>query len=102
MLIPHVMEYNYSGALEKFAILAQKMGVSVDKLAPEKAALDGCAKVAELTQEIGIPKHLKSFGITESMIPQLASMSMQLTGAINNNPGLFTEKAVTQILRKIL
>jgi alcohol dehydrogenase len=102
ILIPHVMEHNYSGALEKFAILAQKMGVSVDKLVPEKAALAGCAKVAELTQEIGIPKHLKSFGITESMIPQLTSMSMQLTGAINNNPRLFTEKVVAQILRKIL
>jgi alcohol dehydrogenase class IV len=102
ILIPHVMEYNHGGAIEKFVILAQKMGVSVDKLAPKEAALAGCARVAELTQEIGIPKHLGSFGITEVMIPQLASMSMQLTGAINNNPRLFTDETVMQILRKVL
>ena len=102
MLIPHVMEYSHKSAVEKFVILAQKMGVPVGKLAPEEAALAGCKKVAELTQHIGIPKHLKSFGVTESMLPQIVSMSMQLTGAINNNPGLFTEKAAMQILQKIL
>lgn len=52
------------GVVEKFAILAQKMGISVDKLPLEKAALAGCARVAEFAQEIGIPKHLRSFGIT--------------------------------------
>ncbi len=102
MLIPHVMEYSHKSAVEKFVILAQKTGVPVDKLAPEEAALAGCKKVAELTQNIGIPQHLKSFGVTESMLPQLVSMSMQLTGAINNNPGLFTKEAAMQILQKIL
>jgi len=102
MLIPHVMEYNHESAVEKFVILAQKMGISVETLAPQKAAFASCAKMVELTHEIGIPKHLKSFSITEPMISQLASMTMQLKGAIDNNPRLFTDETAVQIFRKVI
>jgi alcohol dehydrogenase len=102
MLIPHVMKYNLSSALDKFVTIARIIGVPVDKLTQEQAALAACEKVDELTMNIGIPRHLSSFGVTESSIAQLVSNAMLLTRVINNNPRVITEEDIKKLIREVL
>ncbi|MGP7818611.1 iron-containing alcohol dehydrogenase [Niallia sp. 01092] len=66
-----VMEYNWMGEPEKFARIAQALGVNVHGLSLEEAAKAAVREVYQLVQDVKIPT-LAEQGVPAEEIPKLA------------------------------
>lgn len=77
MLLPHAMAYTVQGNPEKFAKVAQIMGVNTTGMTTMEKARAAISAVEELNRDIGLPSRLREVGVTEDKIPQLAHDAMQ-------------------------
>src|SRR5258706_8707858 len=77
-LLPHVMDFNRSAAPDRYATVGETMGTKKDA----KAAVD---HIFALNETIGIPAHLRTVGMDEGLIPNMAKDAM-LSGNILVNP----------------
>lgn len=98
ILLPYVMEYNLRGATQRYARLAEALGVPPRSDAAETARL-GAARVRELCAECGIEMGLGRHGIPEDAIPHLAEAAMKVTRLLKNNPREMTAEAAQAIYR---
>ena len=78
VLLPHVMDFNRDAAPERLAVVGEALGAAKDG----RAAVD---HVFWLNEEIGIPKGLRTVGVSEDAIPSMAKDAM-LSGNILVNP----------------
>ncbi len=63
IMLPHVMEYNLEENPARFVLIADAMGVNVDKLSSEQAARAAVAAVRDLQKSAGLTQTLKDFGV---------------------------------------
>ncbi|HLR32472.1 MAG TPA: iron-containing alcohol dehydrogenase, partial [Fodinibius sp.] len=70
-MLPAVMEYNWMGAPEKFARIAQALGVNVEGLSTEEAAKASVREVENLVRELNIPT-LREQGVNPDEIDRYA------------------------------
>jgi choline dehydrogenase len=77
-----VCEYNAPAAPERYARIAQGLGVDIGGLSPLEAATAGVEEIYRLTDEVGIPS-LAELGFSEdeiSMLARIAYEDPQTTG----------------------
>ena len=98
ILLPHVMEYNLTARLEKFATVAQALGEDVDGLSPGDAGSLAVEQVRQLNGDLGMPARLRDVGVRVSGIPKLARAAMS-SGNIAVNPRQTTLTDVEQLFR---
>lgn len=84
VLLPYVMEFNLSAAPERYARIAEALGVEGSGLGLGKAK-QGIAKIRDLINKSGSPSDLSSFNIPESDIKKMAEMAMTIDRLLNNN-----------------
>ncbi|MBU1274169.1 MAG: iron-containing alcohol dehydrogenase [Proteobacteria bacterium] len=101
MLAP-VMRFNLVGNLIKFAEVAEFMGQPVEGLSLREAAEMAVEAVWELADDLGVPKSLKQFGVTEEHLPALAQGVMKVTRLLANNPRTITAADAEKIYRQAL
>lgn len=77
IFLPLVCEFNMIACVEKYADVAEAMGVNICGLTPRDAALAGIEAIRKLSSDIGIPSGLAELGMKESDIPKLAEASMK-------------------------
>lgn len=77
VLLPHTMTYTVQSNPEKFARVAQVMGVPTDGKSTMESARMAIRAVEELNSDIGLPRRLRDVGVTEDKINQLAHDAMQ-------------------------
>ncbi|MFH1080191.1 MAG: iron-containing alcohol dehydrogenase [Pseudomonadota bacterium] len=63
IMLPHVMAYNLEETPDRFALIADAMGVDVDKLSAEEAAKAAVQAVKDLQQATGLTQTLKDFDV---------------------------------------
>ncbi len=85
LLLPYVMEYNYSANPKKYAEVAVALGCNRENT-DEETARAGIAKIRELIKDCGIPARLSDLNIPKESIQQMAEEAMQITRLLNNNP----------------
>lgn len=85
LLLPYVMEFNYSAAPKKYAEVAIALGCSRQD-SDEETAKAGIAKVRELIEACGIPARLRDVDIPKEAIPQMAEDALKITRLLINNP----------------
>ena len=85
MLIPHVMRFNRKAQPQKFADIAEALGVDVRGLSVEEAGLKGIEKVEELCRSLGVPEYLDEIGIDKARVHDMAITALQ-DGVGMNNP----------------
>ncbi|TYP95853.1 alcohol dehydrogenase class IV [Sphingobacterium allocomposti] len=85
LLLPYVMEYNYTAAPKRYADVAVALGCP-RKQTEEETALSGIAKVKELIKDCGIPARLREVGIPREALPTMAEDAMKITRLLVNNP----------------
>lgn len=85
MLIP-VMEFNLIGNLDRFAKVAEFMGVNVRGMSPREAALRGLEEMRTLAMDLNVPQHLRDFGVKKEDVPGLAEAVLLVTRLLANNP----------------
>ena len=78
-----VCEFNAPAAPERYARIAQGLGVDVDGLPPLDAALAGVEEVYRLTDDVGIPS-MEELGFAEDEIPMLALIAFEDPQTIGN------------------
>lgn len=85
VLLPYVMEFNCGACAEKYARIAETMGVppSLPMSAKASAAAD---KVVSLSRAVGIPRSLQEIGVPEEAILEMAQAALKVTRLLRNNP----------------
>lgn len=101
ILLPKVMKYNYKGAIDKFADIAEILGVDISKMSKEEAAKAAGEEIARLNAEIGIPDNITSINVTEDMFPDIIDGTMGYR-LLWMNPIEFTQELGYQILKESL
>jgi len=86
VMLPAVMVYNLPAAHEKFALVAEAMGETVDGMSLREAAYQSVEAVDSLIEDCGIYNTLKDFGIKETDFPELAKVAMTVARPLANNP----------------
>lgn len=96
MLLPYVMEYNYSAAPARYAGVALALGCEreTDDMA---TARKGIEKIKELVAACGIPLRLRDAGIPRGAIPQMARDAMKIQRLLKNNPREISESDAIHI-----
>jgi len=78
-----VCDYNASASPERYARIAQGLGVNLDGLSSLEAARAGVEEVYRLTDAVGIPS-LQELGFSEDEIPMLAQIAYDDPQTIGN------------------
>ncbi len=78
-----VMEYNWMGEPEKFARIAQALGVNIHGMTQEEAAKAAVREVYRLVRDVQIPT-LEQQGVPAEMIPRLAEEAYRDPQTIGN------------------
>ncbi|MCG2659268.1 MAG: iron-containing alcohol dehydrogenase [Kiritimatiellae bacterium] len=99
VLLPYVMEFNWQTCEAKYARIGEALGVSAD-LSVDQKAKAAVAKVAALSQAVGIPRSLKEIGIPETALPEMAQAAMKVTRLLQNNPRELTLADAEVIYRR--
>jgi len=98
ILLPYVMEFNRPACEEKFAKIADALGIDGGGVSDKASA--AVKAVVELSKDVGIPQHLRDINIPEDAIPQMAVGAMKVTRLLNNNPREMMEDDARWIYEK--
>ena len=101
MLLPTIMRWNASAALDKYVDIAKAVGVYRDGMTREAAAEAACDEIANLSRRVGIPAHLSELGITEKDIDALADQA-SADVCTPGNPRPVTREDIVALYRQIL
>jgi len=63
IMLPHLMAYNLGEKPERFAMIADAMGVKIDGMTSEQAAQAAVQAVKDLQKAVGLTQTLKDFGV---------------------------------------
>ncbi|MFP5595789.1 1,3-propanediol dehydrogenase [Kluyvera sp. 142486] len=99
VLLPHVCRYNLIANPEKFADIATFMGENVSGLSTMDAAELAINAIARLSNDVGIPQHLRDLGVKEADFPYMAEMALK-DGNAFSNPRKGNEKEIVEIFRQ--
>lgn len=85
LLLAPVMEFNLPMAVDRYAKVAELMGVG-ESLGAEDRARAGIDAVRQLLASCGIPSSISHLGIPRDAIPDMAASAMKIKRLLDNNP----------------
>ncbi len=99
LLLPIVMEYNMSAALDKYCDIAKAMGVDISGMTKEDGAKAAVDAVKKLSLDLNIPQTLREIKIPKDALEQLSKDAFAdvCTGG---NPREITEKDILELYQK--
>ena len=97
IMLPHVMNFNKTGNLRKFAKIAEAMGENVEGLSMYEAADRSIEAVKNLLQAVQIPFRLSQYGISRDDLPKLVEGGMKQARLFVPNPRDLTPEDVRSI-----
>jgi alcohol dehydrogenase class IV len=100
IMLPHVMDFNKTGNLQKFAKIAEAMGEKVEGLPLYEAAERSVEAVRRLLSMVQIPFRLSQYGISRGDLPRLVAGGMRQARLFVPNPRDLTEGDVKTIYEK--
>jgi alcohol dehydrogenase class IV len=86
ILLPSVMAFNLVGNERRFAAMARAMGLQVDALSDAEAGAAFVDALTHLNADLGVPPHLRGWGIDESHLDGLVEGASKVTRLLDNNP----------------
>ena len=97
IMLPHVVDYNKIGNLNKYAYIAQAMGENIEGLSAYQAAEKLVTSLSRLLEILHIPTKLSAYGISAEDIPKLVEGGMKQSRLFVPNPRNLTEEDVKNI-----
>jgi aldehyde dehydrogenase (NAD+) len=85
ILLPYVMHFNLEECADRYAMVAEAMGLGAWNLPELEAGKKAADAVWELTKKIGLPQKLREVGVPEDGLATAADLSLS-DGAIVYNP----------------
>lgn len=80
-----VMQYNLKAVPERYADVAEAMGVDTSDLSTEESAMESVEAVERLIDRVDLPSSLRDLGVAEDDLPEIAEKSLD-TIEIHDNP----------------
>jgi len=100
ILLPHVMLFNLECCADRYALVAQAMGLNTCDVSDEAAGRAAAEAIWELTRRMGLPQRLREAGVPEEGLAAAAELSLS-DGSIVYNPRLvFEAEEVLAIFRE--
>jgi alcohol dehydrogenase len=99
--LPYVAEYNMLTRPEKFARIAQVMGIETDGMTSTESAQAAISAIRSLCDDIHIPRNLREIGVKEEAIPQMARLAFEANYNLWN-PRYTTEKDFVELFHKAM
>lgn len=96
ILLPRVMRFNLPINLQKFADIAEALGVDIRGLSLREAAEKAVLEVEMLSRDVGIPETLDEIGVSKDQIPAMVERAL-IDPVINTNPRPVTAGDAEQI-----
>ena len=101
LLLPTIMEFNMSAALDKYVQIAKAMGVYCSSMTTEQAAQAAVDAVKQLSVNVGIPQHLTDLGIAEADLPRLSEAAFADV-CTPGNPREVSVEEILELYKKVL
>ena len=98
ILLPHVCEFNLIACPQRYAKIAELMGVNISGLTVTDAAFAAIAAIRELSESIGIPSGLTVLGVKEADHSVMAK-NAQNDACMLTNPRKANEAQVIEIFK---
>jgi alcohol dehydrogenase len=98
VLLPHVCEFNLIACPDRYAKIAQLMGVNIDGLTVNEAADEAIQAIRQLSAAIGIPSGLNELGVKEADLAIMAE-NAQKDACMLTNPRKATHAQVVDIFK---
>ncbi len=76
ILLPPVMEFNFSHATEKYAEIARALGIDTSSMDNDEAGRAAIDKIRAFNRELKMPKGLGDAGLDRAKIPKLGADAM--------------------------
>lgn len=96
---PPVMRFNLQEVPGRYAEVAQAMGLDVSNDSVEEAARAAVQAVEDLIDAVDLPSNLRSLGVAEADLPDIANMAMD-TIEIHDNPREATAEDLLRLVRE--
>jgi aldehyde dehydrogenase (NAD+) len=100
ILLPHVMLFNLESCADRYALVAQAMGLDTRKLSDEEAARAAADAIWELTRRMGLPQRLREAGVMEEGLAAAADLSLSDGSIVYNPRPVFEVEEVLAIYRE--
>lgn len=101
ILLPHVLEYNYIAAPEKYRQIAECLGENTAGLSTHAASRLTLKAVKELVSDLEVPQSLSAIGLHPEQIDLLSSLAV-LDVCMTTNPRDMTVHDVATLFRQAL
>jgi alcohol dehydrogenase class IV len=101
LLLPYVMAYNLPYATERYARVAELLGLTVSASAPAAAGELAEMRVREMLARAGVPDHLASFGVQEADLEAVTAEALGQS-SLRYNPRPMQTGDVLAVLRQAL
>jgi alcohol dehydrogenase class IV len=99
VLLPVVMRHNLPYSPEKYALVAQAMGINIQGLTPEEAAGLALEKIRELIEALELPTRLSQLGVRHEDLSLMAEFGQQDV-CMCTNPYCYSKQEVEAIYRE--
>jgi aldehyde dehydrogenase (NAD+) len=100
ILLPHVMMYNMDEAADRYALVAEAMGVREKGMSDEDAAGAAVDAVFELTRKMGVPQSLREVGVLEEGLMEASEMALCDGSVVYNPKVVFEADEVMEVYKK--
>ena len=97
LLLPYTMAYNVAYAEEKYAHIAQLLGVYTRGMIVQTAAKAAITRVSELLIDVEIPQRMEPLGVKKEDFPIIIEGSLP-SGSLKHNPRPLSAEDVETIL----
>lgn len=101
ILLPHVLEYNYIAAPEKYRQIAECLGENTSGLSSRDSSRLAIKAVKELARDLDCPESLSDIGLVPEQI-ELLSRSALLDVCMTTNPRDMSAQDVATLFRQAL
>jgi|TARA_B100001964_G_C14241670_1_gene605352 alcohol dehydrogenase class IV len=99
VMLSHVMDFNIEANVEKYALVAEALGVELSKNT-RAMANQSVVAACQLSIDCGVPQTLSEIGIPSDAIDELARQAMTVTRLLDNNPREINESDARKIFER--
>jgi alcohol dehydrogenase class IV len=97
LLLPYTMAYNLTYTEDKYARIAQFLGVDTRHMDRQTAAKAAVKAVSELLIDVGIPQRMQPLGVKKGDFPRIIEGSLP-SGSLKHNPRPLAAEDIEMIL----
>lgn len=101
ILLPHVCEFNLIACPERFADIAELLGVNTNGMTVMEAGYAGIDAIRELSADVGIPSGLTELGVKEEDLAIMAT-NAQNDACMLTNPRQASHAQVVEIFKSAM